>query len=203
MIQSAAQQTGVSEDMVSSYIKDMSDEEISGMFTQAVTERVKAQYAATVKEQMSALYASQLAGALTYALPGYTTEHCAAFFDEIINFSESTYEGVLTTIGYVDLEAPKTISIYASPLKTRRPSKRPSPTTTHGGRVRQDSVYGLRRPDDVLGRVHYRQHHLCADSVRGHLTDCFLHYDRRNYVDFRAGAHKGNRYSARHRRVQA
>ena len=119
MIQSAAQQMGVSEDMVSSYIKDMSDGEITGMFTQAVTEQVKAQYTANVKEQMSAMDASQLAGALTYVLLGYTTEQCAAFYDEIITFSESTYEGNLTTIGYVDLEAPKTISIYASSFENK------------------------------------------------------------------------------------
>ena len=39
---------------------------------------------------------------------------CAKYYDEILTFSESSYEENLKSLGVVDLESPSKINIYAS-----------------------------------------------------------------------------------------
>lgn len=119
MIQSSAQQMGIDEETAGAYIAGMSDEEITELFSRGVTEQLKVQYAAQVKEQLSAMSTAELSGALAYAMPTYTAQQCAAYYDQVITFSDSTYEDNLTAIGYVDMESPKTINIYASSFENK------------------------------------------------------------------------------------
>lgn len=114
MITAIAQQTGMNESDIESYIKEMSDEDITALFTQIVVQQVKAQYAAQVKEQMSSMEIDQLAAALDMEAPTYTTEQCAVYYDEVLEFSESSYKNNLTSLGYVDLSSPSTINLYTS-----------------------------------------------------------------------------------------
>ena len=119
MIQAMSQQVGMSEDEISAYITDMSDEELDELLEQMVTEQVKAQMAAEVQAQMANVPEAQLAGALDMAMGSYTTEQCATYYDEVLVFSENTYEGNLTKLGYVDMDDPATINLYASSFENK------------------------------------------------------------------------------------
>jgi len=92
----------------------MSDDELSEIFEQMIAERVKAQYAEQVAASMAAMSSAQLSGALDMELPSYTDEMSALYYDEIMEFSDSSFENNLLTLGYVDLEEPSSISIFAS-----------------------------------------------------------------------------------------
>ncbi len=119
MVQAMVEQMGMSEDEITAYTGKMTDEEIIELFTEMMEERIKIQYAAQVESQMRAMTSEQLAGALTMAMDSYTTEQCARYYDEILEFSESTYEDNLISLGYLDLEEPASISLYASTFESK------------------------------------------------------------------------------------
>ncbi len=114
-----AQQMSMDEEEIVSYLDSMSDEEINDIYAKAVTEQIKMQYAEQVEQQMAMLSADELAMALDDAMAGYTTEQCALYHDEIMTFSDSTYEDNLIKMGYLDLESPASINIYASSFENK------------------------------------------------------------------------------------
>ena len=119
MSQVLATQMGMNAEEIAGYLESMSDEDIDKMYTQLITEQVKAQYAARVKAQMANVPAAQLAGMLTAAMKTYTDEQFATYHDEVLEFSESTYEDNLLELGYVNLDTPSSINIYASSFENK------------------------------------------------------------------------------------
>ena len=119
MIEAMIAQTGMSEANISEYVSAMTDDEINELFTGVIEEQVKTQYAQQVAEQLGAMTTEQLAGALTIAMDTFTTEQCAIYHDEILTFSESTYEDNLITLGCLDLDEPASISLYASTFESK------------------------------------------------------------------------------------
>ena len=119
MISALSQQAGMNVKEMEEYILSMSDEELDTMFRQMLTEQVKKQYAAQVQQQTAGMPAEQLAGALQMALPTYTTEQCAIYYGEILEFSETSYEQNLRELSDVDLEDPATINLYASSFENK------------------------------------------------------------------------------------
>ena len=119
MSEGLSQQVNVSSDEINDYLAAMSDEEFNKMFTQMLTEQIKAQYAAQVKTQLSSMSNEQLVYGLQAALPTYTVEQCAVYYDEIMVFSENSYEQNLISMGYVSLDSPATINIYASSFENK------------------------------------------------------------------------------------
>jgi putative ABC transport system permease protein len=113
------EQTAVSEKDLDEYFASMSDDEFNEMFTTMLQEQIKARYAAQVQAQMANLPPQQLMMALESALPTYTPEQCAVYYDEIMEFSDSTYENNLKLMGYVDITSPSTINIYASSFENK------------------------------------------------------------------------------------
>ena len=77
------------------------------------------QYAAQVQAQMQGMDVQQLAGALQMALPTYTTEQCVIYYDEVLVFSDSSYDSNLRELGYVHLDEPSTINLYASSFENK------------------------------------------------------------------------------------
>ncbi len=112
-------QMNLDEQELTNYLSNMSDEEFDELFTQMMEEQLKAQYAAQVQAQMAGLSKAQMAAALSYALPDYTTEQCALYYDEVMVFSDSTYEQNLMDMGYIDLDDPATINMYASSFENK------------------------------------------------------------------------------------
>ncbi len=114
-----SEQVNVSAEEINEYLTAMNDDEFNEMFTQMLREQIKAQYAAQVTAQMAGMSAEQMAYALQAALPTYTTEQCATYYDEIMIFSENSYEQNLLDMGYVALDSPAAINIYASSFENK------------------------------------------------------------------------------------
>lgn len=119
MTQALTEKMGVDEATIQSYISSMSDEEINELFAASVAEQIKAQYAQQVEQQFSEMRPAQLAAMLEQSLNTYTAEQYAIYYDEIMVFSESTYETNLSQMGYVDLDSPSAINIYASSFENK------------------------------------------------------------------------------------
>lgn len=119
MTQAMSQELGMNETSIEAYIAEMSDEDITNLFTQTVTEQIKAQYAAEVQQQMSTMSTHELAGALDTAMGAYTTDQCAAYHDQVLTFSESDYETNLAALGYVQLDKPSAINLYAATFESK------------------------------------------------------------------------------------
>ncbi|MGN1127328.1 MAG: ABC transporter permease, partial [Candidatus Flemingiibacterium sp.] len=114
IVAAMADQTGMSQDTIASYIAAMSDDELRGYIAESVAEQVKAQYAAQVLTELAAVPEEQLAALLDAKAAGLTDEDCAKYYDEVLTFSDSSYEENLTKLGYVELDNPSAINLYAS-----------------------------------------------------------------------------------------
>lgn len=113
------QQMGMTEAEVSDYLSSMEDEELFAIFEEMAREQVKTQYAAEVQAQLESLDAVQLAGALEQELETYTQEQMAAYYEEILVFSDSSYEDNLIELGCADLDSPSSINLYASSFENK------------------------------------------------------------------------------------
>lgn len=114
IIPALTEQTGMDSETIAEYISSMSDDELNELFRQGLIEQFKAQYAAQVSEQMSAMTTEQLAAAMDMAMMEYTIEQSATYYDEILEFSKSSYENNLIKLGCLDLDSPSSINLYAS-----------------------------------------------------------------------------------------
>ncbi len=118
LVQVLTAQMGVSGDEIADYVSKMDDDEITGIYGQMVAEQVKMQYAQQVVEQMTqqlaAMGPAALASALEAELAAYTDAQCSVYYDEIVEFSASSLEQNLLELGYVDLDDPSAVNIFAS-----------------------------------------------------------------------------------------
>lgn len=116
--QALATQMAADEEEIAAYLKQMTDEDILKYYRQAMTEYVKQTYAqAQAKALMQLMQmqgASALAQMLDTELATYTDAQCAVYYDEVLEFSDSTYEDNLLALGYVDMEDPASVNLYAS-----------------------------------------------------------------------------------------
>lgn len=141
MVDALTAQMGVNAQEVAAYVANMSDEEVTEIFRQMVAQRVQQQYAQQVQQQMAAMTPEQLTAALTAELATYTDSQCAQYYDEIMEFSESSYEENLLELGYVDLEEPSNINIYASSFANKD--------------VIEDSISQYNEGRDELDKIKY------------------------------------------------
>ncbi len=119
LIQALTQQMGMDSEDIAEYVSAMDDEEVVELFTEMVTVQAKMQYAAQVEAQLKPMSPEQLAGALAMAMPNYTTEQCAQYYDEVLEFSESSYEDNLVALGCLDLDEPASINLYAATFESK------------------------------------------------------------------------------------
>lgn len=119
MIQVLIAQMGMSEGDVKSYISSMTDEEMSDLFSQMIKEQVKSQYAEQTRQQMSSVNPMQLAMALDAAMPEYPQSQKAQYYDEVLEFSESTYDKNMSELGCVDIDKPSSINLYAATFESK------------------------------------------------------------------------------------
>ena len=119
LYQSLSQQAGLQEEEIQEYVSAMSDEELTELFTQIAEEQFRTEYKTQVQAQMGSMNTQQLAAALDAAMETYTTTQCASYYDEILLFSDSSYEENLQKLGYVDLEEPASINLYASSFENK------------------------------------------------------------------------------------
>lgn len=107
-------QTGMSEETIKSYIAAMSDDELTGYISESVAEQVKAQYAAGVAAKLAEVPASQQAALLDAKLAESDDAECAKYYEELLTFSDSSYDENLKRLGYIELDNPASINLYAS-----------------------------------------------------------------------------------------
>ncbi len=119
LLSSISEQTSVNTDDLNEYVAEMTDEELRAFFEEMIAEQVKVQYAEQVKTQMASTPAEQLAAALDMAIGTYTTEQCAVYHDEVLVFSDSSYEKNMTVLGNVDKDDPFSINLYASTFENK------------------------------------------------------------------------------------
>ena len=123
-----AAEMGVDKETVLGYISQMSDEELFSKVAESMALQIREQYAAGVQQQLAAMTQEQLSGAMDLLLTGDETTlgymNMAPLTDAQFEFlyenympatlSESTYEDNLDAMGYVDMDDPDTIHIYAT-----------------------------------------------------------------------------------------
>src|SRR5699024_5427186 len=106
------QQMSVSQEQLDSYVEGISDEDLRTTFSQLLTAQMETQYAQQVQAQLAMLPDAQKANALALAMDGYTPDQWAEYYETVMEFSDSTYEGNLTAMGCIDLESPAAINLY-------------------------------------------------------------------------------------------
>ena len=119
MSQNYKNQIGLSQQELSDYLASMSDEEINKLLTQLLTQQIKLQFSEQVSSQLSLMSQEQLSSSLDMALSTFTTEQCASYYDEIMVFSDSSYEDNLIELGCLDLDSPSAINLFASSFENK------------------------------------------------------------------------------------
>lgn len=141
MTQALVEQMGMNEEDVRGYLAAMEDEDLTQLMTQLVTEQTRFQYAAQVQAQLGTMSVQELSYALDTAMETFTTEQCAMYYDEVLLFSQSDYETNLRELGYVDLDDPATINLYASAFEDK-------------DRI-EEAIAGYNSSVDELSRITY------------------------------------------------
>ena len=62
---------------------------------------------------------AQLAAAFDAAVSAYSEEQEAKYYDDVLEFSDFTYDDNMKLLGYVDLDSPSAINIYASSFENK------------------------------------------------------------------------------------
>lgn len=119
MVSAFASQMSMPENEIREYISAMSDEDITEIFSRMITEQTKAAYAAEAASKLAGIETEELAAMLDKELPEYKDEQLVTYYDEVLVFSESSYESNLKKLGYVDLDEPSSINLYASSFENK------------------------------------------------------------------------------------
>lgn len=119
LVQMLTQQMGVAEDDIRGYLSQMSDDDLTAAYTQGVQEQIKAQYAQQVMEQLGTMEPAQMLAALDQMMKDMKASDAAYFYDEIVEFSNATYEDNLRKMGYIDLDDPSMISLYSKSFEKK------------------------------------------------------------------------------------
>lgn len=114
MVQAMVQQMGMPETEAQGYAQNMSDEELKEIYREMAVMQIRASTEAAVRRQMATVPAGNLAAMLDSALNEYTLEQFVLYYDEVTDFSESTLDENLKTMGYADLSSPDSIYLYAN-----------------------------------------------------------------------------------------
>ncbi len=131
----------LTEEQVRDYIIKMTDEQVTALISGFLAEQETAKYEA----QQRALHAdktpAELAAMLDYAITGFNDEQCAGLYDAVLEFSSSTYDMNLKKLGYIDLEQPTSINLFA--------------TTFADKDVIEDMIMNYNKNVDEISRIEY------------------------------------------------
>ncbi len=114
-----AEQMGWDTETIKALFADMSLEELKTLIRPTIEEKVKEGIALGVKGQLEGVSDNQKVALLTAALAEMTDEQAAKYYDEITEFSTSTYEDNLVKMGCLDIDSPSSINIYSSTFKSK------------------------------------------------------------------------------------
>ncbi len=108
-------------EQVATFFEDFTLEELKAILRPTIVASVKAQIAGGVKQMLDMTMPTIEARAM--ALDGqmatYTDEQCAHYYDNVIDFSKTTYEENLELFGNVDIDSPSGINIFTSTFENK------------------------------------------------------------------------------------
>ena len=109
----------MSEEEVKAYLEEMSDEELNEIIELMLREQIKVQYAQGVQAQMAMVGDAQKVQLLNQELNEFDEAQCVLYYDEVLEFSDSSYDANLKKLGSIDLDKPSMINIYASTFESK------------------------------------------------------------------------------------
>ena len=107
-------QSSLSEEKVREYIDALTEEQIKEIAYQSIAKRISDAYAENALKAFENHTDDQLAAILDTLLPTLTVEKAAEYYDNVLEFSSSTYELNLAKLGFVNLDEPASINLFAS-----------------------------------------------------------------------------------------
>ncbi len=110
----ATQMSGVDEEALLGYIESMPEEQIKGMIVGVLDIQYREQYAKGVEQQLASMSDAEKVAGLTATLQGMTEKRGGEIYDHAMQFSESSYDANIRALGYIDLDVPSSINLYAS-----------------------------------------------------------------------------------------
>ncbi len=113
------QEMGVDAETALGYVEQMELETLTELYQGTVMAQEYAKAAAIAQQQLGALPQAELAQRLQNEMTTYTAQQAASYYDQVLEFSESTYEENLEKLGYVQLDDPATINLYASSFENK------------------------------------------------------------------------------------
>ncbi len=119
LIQGIVEQTGMGLEEITKYLEAMEEEELVELYVGMAVDQFKQGYAAQTQATMQTMPLEQLLMGLEMEMAAYTQEEFATYYDEVLEFAETSYEDNLKELGYVDLESPARINIYASTFENK------------------------------------------------------------------------------------
>ena len=119
LITAISAQMNVDAEQVQSYIASMTDEEKDGYLAQILTVSIKESYKKEVLAAIEMMPEAQLAAA--FDTEPITEEQYVFLYDTFMpaTVSEATYEENLGLLGYIDIDSPSTINIFASTFENK------------------------------------------------------------------------------------
>jgi putative ABC transport system permease protein len=97
----------------------MSNEQIQGLAYGICAGIAQAQHNLAVNNQYATTSDSDLAGMLETLMLSASQDDCVRYYDNVTDFSDSTYEEVLVKLGCLDLDSPLTINLYVSSFENK------------------------------------------------------------------------------------
>ena len=119
LVMAISTQMNVDAEQVQSYIASMTAEEKDGYLAQILTATIKEQYKSEVLAAIEMMPEAQLA--MAFDAEPITEEQYVFLYDSFMpaTVSEATYEENLELLGYVDIESPATINIFANTFEDK------------------------------------------------------------------------------------
>lgn len=113
LVKSFAMQMGVDEQQVVSYVEDMELEKRKEYALIVLSAQISKTYEETIKKQLESMTNESLA--TLFDNEKFSDEQYIGFYSEYLPsaFSESTYEKNLDILGYIDIDDPDFVNIYA------------------------------------------------------------------------------------------
>ena len=119
LVMAISAQMNVDAEQVQGYIASMTAEEKDGYLAQILTATIKEQYKSEVLAAIEMMPEAQLA--MAFDAEPITEEQYVFLYDSFMpaTVSEATYEENLELLGYVDIESPATINIFANTFEDK------------------------------------------------------------------------------------
>ncbi len=119
VVQAFAQMSGMGQEELASYVSTMSEEDLNVYFAQIVSAQVTASNLEKTQQAVQDTPAAVLAQKLDAQLSSLDTAACATLYSAVMEFSDATLDDNLAQLGYVDLEEPSSINLYAASFEDK------------------------------------------------------------------------------------